>query len=51
MRALFAYRCSIKLDTQYCAEGDVGLFPFWLQPFFRAMHRALKPGGVVCTQV
>lgn len=22
-----------------------------LQPFFRAMHRALKPGGVVCTQV
>lgn len=22
-----------------------------LQPFFDAMHRALKPGGVVCTQV
>ncbi len=22
-----------------------------LQPFFKAMHRALKPGGVVCTQV
>ena len=21
------------------------------QPFFRAMHRALKPGGIVCTQV
>jgi hypothetical protein len=21
-----------------------------LQPFFDAMHRALKPGGIVCTQ-
>ena len=21
------------------------------QPFFEAMHRALKPGGVICTQV
>jgi spermidine synthase len=20
------------------------------QPFFQAMHRALKPGGVICTQ-
>lgn len=20
------------------------------QPFFEAMHRALKPGGVICTQ-
>ena len=22
----------------------------WVQPFFQAMHRALKPGGVICTQ-
>lgn len=22
-----------------------------LQPFFEAMHRAIRPGGVVCTQV
>lgn len=22
-----------------------------VQPFFEAMHRALKPGGVICTQV
>ena len=22
----------------------------WAQPFFQAMHRALKPGGVICTQ-
>jgi spermidine synthase len=21
-----------------------------LQPFFEAMHRALKPGGIICTQ-
>lgn len=23
----------------------------WLQPFFTYMHRALKPGGIICTQV
>lgn len=23
----------------------------WGQPFFEAMHRALKPGGVISTQV
>ncbi len=32
-----------------CPPGAAPALPF-VQPFYDAMHRALKPGGVVCTQ-
>ena len=36
------------MKHMYYAKADK---PRALQPFFEAMHRAVRPGGMVCTQV
>lgn len=41
LRSLF-----VKLEVSACL---IVCLP--LQPFFEAMHRAIRPGGMVCTQV
>ena len=37
--------------SRHCPALTHHLDPLLLQPFFEEMHRALRPGGVVCTQV
>lgn len=45
-------RTGFMLHTScHCPALTHHLVPLLLQPFFEEMHRALRPGGVVCTQV
>ena len=40
-----------NFDFSKTSSADLNRMLCTLQPFFQAMHRALKPGGIVCTQV